>query len=107
MFTGCLSEPIIMLNQCLCLVKLNGTIIVIIILQLQGQMFLSFLKRIFQKIGNFFLSLDDVDKSKEFNIQGNKSQIVNLQQIRLTTNPFSSPISHLLLRQGRKCLSFD
>ena len=61
-FSGCLSEPIIMLNQCLCLVKLNGTIIVIIILQLQGRMFLSFLKRIFQKIGNFFLSLNDVDK---------------------------------------------
>ena len=77
----------------------------IIIVQLQeGWMFLSFLKRIFQKIGNFFLSLDDVDKSKEFNIQGNKSQIVNLQRIPLTTNPFSSPISLLLLRQGRKFL---
>ena len=35
----------------------------IIIVQLQeGWMFLSFLKRIFQKIGNFFLSLNDVDK---------------------------------------------
>ena len=58
----------------------------------------------FSKDWKLFLSLDDVDKSKEFNIQGNKSQIVNLQQIPLTTNPFSSPISLLLLRQGRKFL---
>ena len=68
-------------------------------------------KKLVIKLANSFrsiliLSLSNI-ASKEFNIQGNKSQIVNLQQIRLTTNPFSSPISHLLLRQGRKCLSFD